>query len=116
MKQFQNIGINLTRIAGESDEEYFKRISLQAQALSQDEQLQDGSSFIIQQFISQMKTLGLPLSTVENINSQLPVEVNEYILSIWIKFKAEFRNYFGDNILKLSNKNNCDAILHLINK
>jgi hypothetical protein len=40
MKQLQNLGINLTRFPGESDEDYFNRISVQADALTQDEMLQ----------------------------------------------------------------------------
>jgi hypothetical protein len=114
MKQLQNLGINLTRFSGESDEDYFNRISIQADALTQDEMLQDGNLFIIQQFLNHMKTLGLPLSSVENINQSLDPAIKEYILLIWKKFKIEFHEHFGDNLYRLANDSTYPEVINLI--
>ena len=110
MKQLQNIGINLTHFPNESNQDYYNRISMQADALSQDEELQDGDLFIVRQFITHLRTLNLPLATVENVGRAVSTPAKEYILMIWTKFKSTFKEHFGDNLYRLANENNYDEI------
>jgi AraC-like DNA-binding protein len=98
----QNVGLSLHRFSNESDEDYQQRIAQSVDALQQDEQLQDRSMYITQEFIKSMRTLNLPLVVVDSIANSIGDDVKEYLLSIWSYFHKEFLKMFGENPYRLN--------------
>lgn len=90
-------GLSTQRLPNESDDDYLQRMHDNVQDITTQEQLFDGSLFLLKEFMAKLRSLNLSLDKVESIAKLTPDDGKEWILSHWPKVTKDFVKSFGTN-------------------
>ncbi len=94
-------GLSTQRLPNESDEDYLQRMHDNVQDITTQEQLFDGQLYLMREFIAKLRSLNIPLETVESLTKLMPDDAKEWILAHWPKVHTEFVKTFGTNPYKV---------------
>lgn len=90
-------GLSTQRLPNESDDDYATRMYDNVQSITTQEQLYDGQLYLLREFMAKLRSLNIPLETVESVTKLMPDDGKEWILSHWPNAQKEFVKTFGTN-------------------